>query len=288
MLLTFFAQRNTPIPTGKVEDYWEFACGVEIEGFNGYFSFIRAKGILPKQGDWYFYYFKEHHGTHIFKVREKLILEKSKEVFSILEIPIIKSKQKNNRVDDLDKKNKRRSNCIKIRNSVSANSEKFIQMLNSPIRDMQNKPPNILDIFKHKWQQYNRYWILIVFEALFLPLWWLFSFHAGIFGKLNSKKSIRVAFSPLLLFVPYYLGYISHWDFYGILYPLIASIYNIAFAWIPINSFDIALFDYLPKPLTYITLFSNEYFVNDLKISMTGLLGFTCVVLFIKKISLKT
>ncbi len=83
--------QNHPLPEGEAEIFWEMACGIELESFNGYFSYVKAVGIFPSQGDQYF--------------------------------------------------------------------------------------------FNQQKQRVEYYWTLIVFEALFLPLWWLFTFHPGLFGQ---------------------------------------------------------------------------------------------------------
>jgi hypothetical protein len=75
-LLAHTAVKNQPIPTGDAEDYWEFACGVELVDFDGYFPYAHWTGIFTSRDGWYFYYYQEHHGRHVFKEKKEELLER--------------------------------------------------------------------------------------------------------------------------------------------------------------------------------------------------------------------
>ncbi|TAA48420.1 hypothetical protein [Corallincola spongiicola] len=255
-LLAFFSQKRIPIPTGDAEDYWEFACGVELEAFDGYFPYAHWTGIFPNKGDWYFYYYQEHHGRHVYKVSKQSLLKQTEDVFKLLDVKIESSVQSMGRNDSLSGKNTRRLSCLKAKETVDSNKEEFIDAISNQSKNQENTA-SALDSFDLQWERSNRYWVSIVFEAIFLPLWWLFSFHGGVFGKYNSKISVRLAVSPLLLFTPFYLGYtpylFSSGGSGGILYPLLAMLGSIPFIWIPYNSFDIGFLNMLPRPLAFIS-----------------------------------
>jgi hypothetical protein len=112
--------------------------------------------------------------------------------------------------------------------------------------------------------------VTILFEAVFLSFWWLFSFHAGIFGKYNDKFIIRLAFSPLILFIPHYLGYAPYLFSFGpsggILYPKFAMLVGLIFGWIPFNALEIEVLKMLPQPLSYISQTPSE----SMAISFSG------------------
>ncbi len=255
-LLAYTAKKSTPIPIGDAEDYWEFACGVELKEFNGYFPYAYWTGIFPDRDGWYFYYYQEHHGRHVFKVSKESLLGKANEVFSLLDNKIVSSVQEMGRNNSLEKKNKKRLNCLKIRKEYSLNGDKFVSVISAQSKT-QTRRTNDLENFQFQWERSKIYWASILFEAFFLPFWWLFSFHSGVFGKINNKISVRLAFSPLILFTPHYLGYAPYLFSFGssggILYPLFAMLASIPFSWVPFNTIEIELLKLLPQPLSYIS-----------------------------------
>jgi hypothetical protein len=134
------------------------------------------------------------------------------------------------------------------------------------------------------------YWASILFEAIFLPFWCLFSFHGGVFGKYNRKISLRFAFSPLLLFIPHYLGYAPYLFSFGpsggILYPAFAILVGLPFGWIPFNPIEIWFLKMLPQPLAYISQIPFSPMAISFKgaVSPTVLLIYAFIVLGISKI----
>lgn len=256
MLLAFMAQKTKPIPTGDAEDYWEFSCGVEVNKFDGTFPYARSTGIFPDKDGWYFYYYQEHHGRHVFKVNKQSLLTQTSEVFTLLDQEILNTVQKMTRGNSLENKNNKRIACLKIKEAVSSNEENFIERISSKSKDNPDRTYEI-ESFQHQWERGKIYWVSILFEAIFIPFWWLFSFHSGIFGKYNRKLSTRLAFSPLILFTPHFLGYAPYLFSFGpsggVLYPLFAMFIGFPFGWIPYNPIEIELLQLLPQPLSYIS-----------------------------------
>lgn len=255
-LLAYTAKNNAPIPTGDAEDYWEFACGVELKKFDGYFPYAHWTGIFPDNEGWYFYYFQEHHGRHVFKVSKESLLAQVDEVFTLLDTEIVDTVQKKTRDNVMETKNQRRKNCLNLMDSVSSNKDRFINQVSSQSYSSPNRAYE-LESFQYQWERGKLYWVNILFEAIFLSFWWLFSFHKGFFGKFNSKVSTRLAFSPLILFAPHFLGYAPYLFTFGssggILYPLFAVFMGLPFGWIPFNPIEIELLKFLPQPLYYIS-----------------------------------
>ena len=291
-LLVFTSQRTTPIPTGDAEDYWEFACGIETKEFDGYFPYAHWTGIFPDIDGWYFYYYQEHHGRHVFKVRKQSLLEQTNEVFSLLDQEIVTTAQENTREGALIEKNERRQACLKIRDAVNLNKASFIDDISSRSKSNIDQKREI-ESFHFQWEKAKIYWVSILFEAIFLPLWWLFSFHSGVFGRLNKKLSTRLAFSPLLLFIPHYLGYAPYLSSFGpsggILYPLFATLIGLPFGWLPCNPIEIELLNVLPQPLLYISQvpFSPMAISFGGGVSPTMLCAFACIVLIFSDVVVK-
>lgn len=203
-LLALAGRMRNPIPEGDAEDYWEFACGIELKEFDGYFPYAHWTGIFPDMDGWFFYYFQEHHGRHVFKVRKRSLLDQVDEVFALLDKEIVATVQEISR-DTIKAKNERRIGCLEAKEIVNSDKERFIDEISARSK---NNIKRVRDIesFRYQWEIAKLYWVSILFEAVFLAVWWLFSFHAGAFGRFNRNLSTRLAFSPLLLFVSTLLG----------------------------------------------------------------------------------
>lgn len=281
-MVLYISGKRIPIPTGESGDFWKFACGVEVKSFDGYFPYAHEIGIFPSQEGWYFYYFQEHHGRHVFKVNEDSLLLDVNEVFVLLEENITSTKQEKTREDYLYESNKKRLVCLEIKNAVGSDPNRFIDSINMDVTDRDES-------FREEWELSKRYWVSIVFEAIFIPFWWIFSFHSGILGKLNNKREIRIAFSPLLLFLPHFLGYAPYLFSFGpsggILYPLFAGLMSLPFGWIPFNPIEISILQYLPQPLSYISQvpFSPMAMSFYGSVSPTALCAYAGLILMLSK-----
>lgn len=281
-MLAFLAQKKTPIPIGDAEDYWEFACGVELKKFDGYFPYANSTGTYPDIDGWYFYYYQEHHGQHVFKVSKQSLATQTSEVFTLLDRKISSTAQNYIYDDKLELKNAKRLACLGIKESTEAMD--FIDQVSSVSSRDPNKAREIGN-FQQQWERSKIYWASILFEATFIPLWWLFSFHTGVFGKYNKTLSLRVAFSPLILFSPYFLGYSPYLFSFstngGILYPIFAMLIGLPFGWIPLNPIDIELLKVLPRPLSYISQVPHSPMAMSFfgRISPTILCAFAVLIL---------
>ncbi len=302
-LLTYTAIKNTPIPTGDAEDYWEFACGIELEEFDGYFPYAHWTRIFPDSNGWYFYYYQEHHGRHVFKVSKQALLATTEEVYELLSTEIESTAQQYSRISidekikNLKYKNERRIDCLRIKQNTNLNHEQFINTVSeessrrfregffAKIEDAKEYREEELRSFQYQLDRSKLYWASILFEAIFLPLWWLYSFHAGVFGKYNRKLSLRLAFSPLFLFIPHYLGYAPYLFSFGpsggILYPLFAMLVGIPFGWIPFNPIEIEVLKVLPQPLYCISQIPASPMAISFRgnVSPSGLFGFAFLVI---------
>jgi hypothetical protein len=133
---------------------------------------------------------------------------------------------------------------------VGSQPDRFIDAINLEVANQYNS-------FSEQWERSKIYWVSILFEVFFLPFWWLFSFHSGVFGKLNKKRTVRLAFSPLLLFLPHFLGYAPYLFSFGssggILYPILARLASLPFGWLPFNPVEISILKHIPQPLSYIS-----------------------------------
>lgn len=291
-LLGYAANKKHPIPTGDAEDYWEFSCGIELSVFDGYFPYAHWRGVFPKTDGWYVYYYQEHHGRHVFRVSKESLIEQISEVYSLLSSEIKNTGQESSEDKELQEKNSRRKECVNIRNSAHDNYELFLDEVSSVRSSASNLRygQDEIESFKAQWKRSQIYWAAILFEAAFLCFWWVFAFHKGACGKLNRRVDLRLALSPILLFVPHYLGYapylLSSGPSGGILYPFFATLMALPFVWIPFNPVEIWLLKGLPQPLAYISPVPASPMAMSVlgAVSPTVLVGFAILVLMIGSI----
>jgi hypothetical protein len=74
----------------------------ELSDFNGYFPYAHWTGIFPSREGWFFYYYQEHHGRHVFKVRKDELLKRVDEVYNLLDSEITNTVQELIRSDSLE------------------------------------------------------------------------------------------------------------------------------------------------------------------------------------------
>lgn len=295
--LAYTAVKWPPIRIGDAEDYWEFACGIELKAFDGYFPYAHWTGIFPKSNGWYYYFYQEHHGRHVFKVSKQALIDSVDEVYALLDVEIKSTLQQQHSYgedgfDSLKSKNERRRACLQIKANSGLEREQFINAVSEQAsigtrteflarsEDAKAYREKELKSFQRQLERSNYYWVSVLFEAVFLPLWWLFSFHGGVFGKYNKSRSVRLAFSPILLLLPHYLGYAPYLFSYGpsggIIYPSFALLMSLPFGWLPFNHVEIELLKHLPQPLAYI----SQVPYSPMAISFRGAVSPTVLIVY--------
>lgn len=287
LLLGNCASDRYPIPKGNAENYWEHACGIQLPGFDGRHEHSYWRGAFPAIGDWYFYYVREHHGRHVYRVSHDTLIAHVPEVYSLLERGPEWPSAADRRDRQFIKKSERFAECSDMRIQAGEDYALFLEQVDaangSPFRHMDGQEE--IDSFLLQWGKARLYWVAVLFEAVFLWSWWMFTFHRGVFGRLNERLDVRIAFSPLLLLVPHYLGYAPYLLTFiphgGILYPGFADVAYLVFGWVPNNAVDVWLFENLPKPLWPIspTLAAPMAASYSGSVSPTALLVFAGVVL---------
>ena len=151
LLVARFTVSREPIPEGDVTVFWEFACGVELQAFQGYFEFTKDTGIFPKKDGWYIYYYREHHGRHVFKLKSEQVKQSIPELFNTIDREVVEPKQRFTRHDDIAAKNLRRANCQSIRDEVHQDPELFLDKLNSEA--LESSRQSQLKSFDRQWQR---------------------------------------------------------------------------------------------------------------------------------------
>jgi hypothetical protein len=178
-------------------------------------------GVYPPRDGWCIYYHQGFHGQFIYGVRvsdaDRLLPEVRRRALS--DTPFLSAAER-----DLLTSNANIDQLVKVRiAAVDAEDSR------SSADGAKYRSPE-LDAFEIRWTRINRYWLNILFEAVFLNGWLLLL--ASPFIRRSSpswSKAIAAGLAFPMLFVPYFLGYCP-WTFTsagptgGALYPWMISL----------------------------------------------------------------
>ncbi len=286
------ASDRYPIPEGHAESYWEHACGVELPDLERRHEYAQWDGVFPRIGNWYFYYFQERRGRYVYRVSHNVLVDHVPQVYAHLRRGPQWPPATTRRDREFVQKSERFAECLDISIQAGGDHSLFLERVNatsaSPSRRVDEQEE--IESFLAQWRKARLYWATVLFEGVVLLAWWMFTFHRGVYGRLNKRLDVRIAFSPILLLAPHYLGYSPYLFTFGlsggILYPAFVGVVYSAFGGIPINATDIWLFEELPQPLRHISQIPAAPLTISrwTAISPTALLVFAGVVLVIARL----
>ncbi len=259
--LAMLVKPMAPVQEGNSADFWRNACGVSADGqtSDGGYSIYQ-----PRDG-WFIYYRQSYHGRYLYRVDRAAAAADYPEV--------LKRVEESSGVQDPDLALHRARRVLsQSASSIRADPGLFLLLMKqetiSDLREKlsgspeyeewcQNKLAGDLgeNEFAERWARSERYWANLVFEFAFFAALSLFAFWPWLRGKRLWVWCIHLGLVPLLLLLPYYLGYCS-WTFTsaggggGVLYPrAIIWLGGIGF-W---TSLDIWVLQNLPKILEPLT-----------------------------------
>lgn len=257
-LVSLVASSVPPIRVGKAENYWSLACGVKFTDPPVFFS--EEDGIYHAQDGWYFYYFDDHHGREVYKVSQESLLKPVQDLYRLLE----KERQDGYTYYPklASKRSKSTHKCLMAMDDSAEQYEKFLNIVaNTPLpSDDMDQDLETIEVFSAQWSRAKFFWATILFETFFLSFWIIFTFRKGSFGTFNNSLSLRIALCPLLLFLPFYLGYAPYTFTFGpsggLVYPFLLILLFMALQPIftlPYNSLDLWILQNIPQPLAPIS-----------------------------------
>jgi hypothetical protein len=247
-----------PITDVTGDDYWN-----DVLHLNGHCG--RAK---PPRDGWFFGAQSDFHGERLFRVAEAEGREAFQRVAPKLEnLPPRKVEYVQKGIDVWLKKDRDRTDPLLLLACI--HDARLDDYRDQP--EMQEYVRATVQSFDDRWHRLQRYWLNIVFEAgylgaLILFLWWPWLRQAA-----QWRWALHIGLGPLLLFVPYYLGY-AMLSFTtaaqpgGLLYSQVLLWFRRPLVWLigdwnrqlPWTSLDGWLLANLPKPLASISQTPGE------------------------------
>lgn len=243
-----FAKLMAPIREGNSAGFWRNACGVDLRG--------KGKGPLggiyqPRDG-WYIYYVQGYHGQSLFRVRRSVAVADYSEIIQSIQ-------QSPNKEDAAPVLRRAYAVIERNRSQVEQDPEKLLSLIGDQrMTELKQKDEHLYQYaisegkaFAERWVRVQRFWMNVVFESILFVGLSLFVFWPWLRDKGWRNTTLHLGLLPLLLFVPYYLGY-AGWTFTsagpsgGVLYPWIIVWFRGFPIWTPIDQW---LLETLPKAL---------------------------------------
>ena len=241
-----FAKVMAPIQDGSSAGFWRNACGVDLDGTDkGYVGHI----YMPRDG-WYIYFYQEMHKQTLFRVRRSVAVADYPDVLLRIE----------HAVNEENTEPGVRYVCEVIeqnRSQVEQDPDKLLLLLrDDKIKRLKQMEGKVLQYFisaeqefAERWIRIQRFWINVIFEIFFFVGLSLFAFWPWLRNKGKWSVSFHLGLLPMLLFLPYYLGY-STWTFTtagpsgGALYPWVIVWFRGFPLWTPVDQW---LLENIPK-----------------------------------------
>lgn len=215
LLSITIAQRNAAFKIGSAAEWFEYACGIELNSYPGSNRIASSGAIYPKIEGWHIYAYNTHHERIFFKISEDKLMENMPEAMTLINHEISSMKvphqwqkydpnmQKRLIEDKLSIKNRRRTVCFEAAGTGKTNNQKLTSIGKARVaKDKESQEKALL-----RWQRGQALWLTCVFEIAFLWCWWIFTLWP--YFSSNSKLGwfFHLGASPLLLMLPHYLGF---------------------------------------------------------------------------------
>jgi hypothetical protein len=215
-----FARRTKLVHEGTSAGFWRNACGVKLDAAD---TEIWGGIYAPRDG-WYIYYDQSLHGQRIYRVRRSVAVADYSRVLDLIE--------QADHSEPLRLINQAYAVIHGQRATLEHDPDRFLRVsrdkaLNDlKLRNERSYQYTLKEelLFEVRWKRFGRFWMNIVFEIAHLAGLTLCAAWPWLRSQGKWRWSIHLAAVPLLLFLPFYLGY-CQWTFTsvgpsgGALYP---------------------------------------------------------------------
>ena len=268
MILIAMAARFPAIPMGTVADYWAVACGTEPTEPPERLRYSSQVGLYPAMDGWLYYFAQEHHGRPVFKVKLSAAASDLPKLGDPPPHIACNSLGSQKETWCKESQSRRRICSALVEAAQAVSSDDLVVDLHHRLTDelTQTERSSFLDQLARS----KRKGAAIAFEAAFIVSWQFFLCWPWIRGAAVRRKAINVFVAPVVLFVPFYMGYapltFTFGPSGGFVYPLYLLLASIPLELIPcttIDQFLLRLFppflhnlSQLPGPPAAITFYS--------------------------------
>lgn len=200
---------------GTSAEYWEYLCGVQIASYRGHHRYSRFGGTLPEVDSSLHYFDQLHHSQILYSVPTHQALGDAAAVRTLLfggekDLPESCDEDGLDHCADYWNGAERREMCRRVfRILETPASPADLRTFRAAV--LSGEQARAREAEDHRFMQRlergRRVWLTLGFEGIYLTAWWLFV----AWGLLRVPRLVswrwRIAVAPLLLFLPYFLGY---------------------------------------------------------------------------------
>lgn len=205
--LAWLAPLMAPVKDGTPAEFWHAACGVRLP--SGPSGETWSGTYAPRDG-WFVYYLQGWHGRFLYRVPASDVQSDFPEVLSRL-----------NAGEPAESAYLR--GVSGYRGWAESEGEKTPESLVAALRqarfkEMREEKGDEIwqhalkgeEWFEERWKRTNRFWLNIVFEFTYLSAGVVFVAWPWLRRKDRRSWATHVAMAPLVLFLPYFLGYCQY------------------------------------------------------------------------------
>ncbi len=252
--LALIAARHKPIGSGTSARFWKLACGVELGAYERRQLYSREEGIYPPTDGWLVYYVQMAHERRLYRLKPEAAAADIPEVVGKLARDVAEgrpgSKASNACRERLAKGN---DDSHDVKGLARAVLEARRTDSHLDPRTASYLTPGAEKGFHDQWDRAGRVWLNYVFESLWLTGWILFAAWPWFRRASPPHWALHWALWPLLLYLPYFLGY-APWTFTiappgGFVYPIVIVLFSLPISVVPGTSLDAAILNSLPRAL---------------------------------------
>lgn len=236
--LLVLAGPMAPVRRGYPAHFWQFACGVvldsKIDGVIG--------GIYQPRDGWYIYYIQTFHGERLYRLSRSEVVADYPEALQAIAVAA-------NRQDAAPGVLRAYRVLEEAGPAIRGNPDEFLSRLQeSRLSEIKQKDLVRYEYslsrerdFSTRWACVGRYWLNLLFEAVFFACLTLFAFWPWLRRKGLRSWCVHLGLLPLLLLAPWCLGY-AGWTFTsagpsgGVLYPWVIVWFGGLIPWTPIDT----------------------------------------------------
>jgi len=249
LLLLGLAARFPAIPIASPSDYWAVACGSQPTEIPERLRYSSRVGLYPEVDGSLFYFAQEHHGQPIFRVEAKTAAQSPPLLLAAPESDLCASLEWREAQwceDSLE----RQAFCSPLLTGKRIDERGVVDLHRQLVADLSREERTR---FSDRLNRARLRPVAIAFEAGFILSWQLFLILPWLRGSSLAIKALHLSFAPLLLFLPFYLGYaplaFTFGPSGGLLYPLYLLFASLPLGAIPCTPIDRAVLEALPRIL---------------------------------------
>lgn len=246
-----FARRTKLVHEGTSAGFWRNACGVKLDAADT----ENFGGIHAPRDGWYIYYDQSLHRQRLYRVSRAAAVADFPRVLELIE--------RADHSEPLRLINQAYAVIDGQRAAIEQDPDRFLRLMrDKTLTSLKQRKESTYQYalreeqyFEERWNRMGRFWMNVVFEIAHLAGLTLFAAWPWLRSQSKWRWSIHLALVPLLLFLPFYLGY-CQWTFTsvgpsgGALYPWIIVWLRGLAPWTPVDLWILERTPQILEPLS--------------------------------------